>query len=143
MLIRDPRKAIESHYLVNARVTSEEIGYDSLFAVWKKLHQLGKAPMIIDADDLEEDPKGVLNEYCKGVGLEYDPKVLSWSPGKQTGWDIWEKWHTAASNSTAIFRNNKYNNRGLFLKVPNKDRQRLLGYYNFHLPYYRHLSNKI
>ena len=33
---------------------------------------------IIDADDLLDDPEGVLRKYCKSIGLEFRQDMLEW-----------------------------------------------------------------
>ncbi|EKG12290.1 hypothetical protein MPH_10595 [Macrophomina phaseolina MS6] len=33
---------------------------------------------VIDADDLLDDPAGIISQYCKSVGIEYSPDMLNW-----------------------------------------------------------------
>ncbi|EOD45495.1 hypothetical protein UCRNP2_7786 [Neofusicoccum parvum UCRNP2] len=33
---------------------------------------------VIDADDLLDDPAGIISTYCKSVGIEYSPEMLNW-----------------------------------------------------------------
>ena len=46
--------------------------------VKEKLHQ---EPIIIDADDLLRDPKGILSAVFKEIGLPFDEKILHWEAG--------------------------------------------------------------
>ncbi|KAF4301317.1 hypothetical protein GTA08_BOTSDO07226 [Botryosphaeria dothidea] len=33
---------------------------------------------VIDADDLLDDPAGIISKYCESVGMEYSPDMLNW-----------------------------------------------------------------
>lgn len=62
---------------------------------------------IIDADDLLDNPYGVIEAYCKSVGLEYSPKMLKWdhSETQKYAKDTFERWkgfHEDALNSTEL-----------------------------------------
>lgn len=59
---------------------------------------------VIDADDLLDSPKIVIEAYCKSVGIEYDEKMLSWGSESHHSQarDAFEKWkgfHDDAINS--------------------------------------------
>ncbi len=41
----------------------------------------GHAPVVIDADDLQNHPASILSQYCKAVGLPYSDRLLQWNPG--------------------------------------------------------------
>jgi Sulfotransferase domain len=49
---------------------------------------------VLDADDLLDDPAGLIEAYCKSVGITYEPEMLSWdSEEHQTYAKItFEKW---------------------------------------------------
>lgn len=62
---------------------------------------------VIDADDLLDDPEGVIMAYCKEVGIDYHPKMLVWDTDEahQKAKDAFEKWrgfHNDAINSTSL-----------------------------------------
>ena len=40
---------------------------------------MSKEVIVIDADDLMADPRGLLKKYCAFVGLKYDDSMLDWS----------------------------------------------------------------
>ncbi|XP_022097243.1 branched-chain-amino-acid aminotransferase-like protein 2 [Acanthaster planci] len=46
------------------------------------------SPVILDADDLLQDPAGILSTYCSKMGIPYSSKLLSWEPGR----DIINSW---------------------------------------------------
>jgi hypothetical protein len=102
-LIRDPAKAIASYYAMNPKVTLEEIGLKQISTIFEKVADMdGNAPVVVDADDLEEDPDGIIRAYCRRLGLRFIPEAMSWAPEHQEEWDIWKDWHTDAAQSTGI-----------------------------------------
>ena len=50
---------------------------------------------VIDADDLLDNPNGIIEAYCKSVGLDYDPSMLNWDTeaDHQKAKDAFAKWH--------------------------------------------------
>ena len=104
-LIRDPAKAIASYYAMNPAVTLEEIGLKQLCDIYEKSASLGADPIVVDADDLENDPAGTVNAYCKALAIDFIPSSLTWDSGHQEEWDIWKDWHTDAARSTGIRKN--------------------------------------
>lgn len=59
---------------------------------------------VVDADDLLDDPAGIIAAYCKSVGIGYHEQMLSWDSEKdqKQAKDAFEKWkgfHEDAMNS--------------------------------------------
>ena len=50
---------------------------------------------VIDADDLLDDPEGVLRKYCSSIGLSFSPKMLNWDNEEdhQFAKQEFEKWN--------------------------------------------------
>lgn len=102
-LIRDPAKAIASYYAMNPRVTLDEIGLKQICGIFEKAKALnGEPPIVVDADDLEDDPDGIIRAYCQRLGLPFISEAMSWTPEHQEEWEIWKDWHTDAAQSTGI-----------------------------------------
>ena len=102
-LIRDPAKAIASYYAMNPDVTLAEVGLKQICAVFEQVADLtGDAPIVVDADDLENDPDGIVRAYCDHLDLPFIPEAMSWAPEHQEEWEIWKDWHTDAAQSTGI-----------------------------------------
>lgn len=62
---------------------------------------------VVDADDLLDNPNGIIESFCKSVGIEYDPKMLDWSSEEhhQQAKDAFKKWpgfHDDAMQSSAL-----------------------------------------
>ena len=59
---------------------------------------------VVDADDLLDDPAGIIAAYCNSVGIEYREQMLSWDSeeGQKQASDAFKKWkgfHEDALNS--------------------------------------------
>lgn len=133
-LIRHPRHSIPSYYRCTVppldRVTGfydfmpSEAGYDELrrvfdFLVENKQVGPGRAGghgrleddkvniTVIDADDLLDNPEGIVLAYCKEVGIDYNPDMLNWDTedDHERAKEAFEKWngfHNDAINSTSL-----------------------------------------
>ena len=68
----------------------------------------GKAEIcVIDADDLLNNPTGVIRAFCKSVGLDYDPSMLKWDTPEQqdharSAFAKWRGFHEDALASTEL-----------------------------------------
>ena len=62
---------------------------------------------VVDADDLLDNPNGIIEAYCKSVGLEYDPQMLIWDSKEDDEYarDTFAKWrgfHEDAIGSSSL-----------------------------------------
>lgn len=135
-LIRDPAKAIASYYAMNPQVTVEEIGLRQLSEIHDCVAALDENPVIVDADDLEDDPDGTINAYCQALGLKFIPEAMTWESEQKQEWEIWKDWHQDAAKSTGIVKNMET----FEVTVENSDH--LKAYYEDQLPYYRALYER-
>ncbi len=59
---------------------------------------------VVDADDLLDNPTGIIEAYCKSVGLEYDPNMLNWDSEEdhnqaREAFEKWKGFHEDAMDS--------------------------------------------
>lgn len=102
-LIRDPQQAIASHYAQNPQVTSEEIGYEKQASIFRQVAQrTGAPPVVVTAEDLQQNPRGIWRALCTRLGLDDRPDALQWQPGQREEWGIWKPWHQTAAQSDGI-----------------------------------------
>ncbi|KAG0646791.1 hypothetical protein D0Z07_6310 [Hyphodiscus hymeniophilus] len=133
-LIRHPRYSIPSYWRCTIppldKVTGfynfrpDEAGYDELRRVFDFLineKQVGPALAgdhgdlkngevsitVIDADDLLDNPAGIIEAYCKEVGIEYSPKMLIWDTEEahnfaKAAFEKWPGFHDDAIESTSL-----------------------------------------
>ncbi len=130
-LIRDPRQAIASHYAKNPNVTSEEIGYEKQANVFRKISELtGTPPAVIAAEDLQQDPAGMVSALCRKLRLDDRPDALSWQVGEREEWHNWREWHSEVAQSTRI----QSSRTDYAATVDNH--AGLAAFYRYHQPYY-------
>ena len=114
-MIRHPAKAISSLYYKSCidnektgytHFDPTEAGYTAMGAMLDYLDALPDCPpiVIIDADDLLEDPEGQMQAYCDGLGLPFDTSMLSWEAGKVPELNVtpWQGWTDDVQESTGI-----------------------------------------
>ncbi|TKA26599.1 hypothetical protein B0A50_04707 [Salinomyces thailandicus] len=59
---------------------------------------------VIDADDLLDDPEGILRKFCKSIDVPFTPDMLNWNNDEdqefaQEAFAKWDGWHDDAINS--------------------------------------------
>lgn len=113
-IIRHPAKAVTSLYYKSCvdnattgytHFDKAEAGYTAMRDILDHVEQQPDAPpcVIIDADDLLEDPEGVMSAYCAAVGLPFRPSMLSWQPGPVKELESpWSGWTDDVINSCGI-----------------------------------------
>ena len=61
------------------------------------------APPIIDAEDVLQNPEGLLSKLCAALGSEWDPAMLNWAPGRRATEGPWAPhWYGAVEASTGF-----------------------------------------
>jgi hypothetical protein len=116
---------------MNPDVTIEEIGLRQLCGVYEKVASFPADPVVVDADDMEDDPEGIIKSYCRKLNIPFIPESLTWDPGQKAEWEIWKDWHKDAAESTGIQKNMKT------FAVTVENSGHLRGMYENQLPYYQ------
>ena len=62
---------------------------------------------VVDADDLLDNPSGIIEAYCQSVGLKYDPKMLNWDSEEdhnqaREAFEKWKGFHEDAMDSVEL-----------------------------------------
>jgi hypothetical protein len=62
---------------------------------------------VVDADDLLDNPAGLIEAYCKSVGIRYEPEMLSWDREEhqtyaKTAFEKWKGFHEDAIHSKEL-----------------------------------------
>jgi hypothetical protein len=98
LLIRDPVEVL-SAWGANKDVhgdnpTSDELGICSLLAIYSKLESKpnGVKPVVVDSDELANDPKNMLSYLCECLSIEYSDSMLSWKSGEHKCDGPWATW---------------------------------------------------
>ena len=108
-LIRDPLKAIVSQQKARKRsgfrLDPHDNGIKQLHDLFKTVQLVQPNPVVIDADDLLADPKGIMQQYCSVTGLPFDEGMLTWTPGVVSDWTrnpYYQEWHGNAMMSSGF-----------------------------------------
>ena len=119
-LIRHPAKAIPSLYRALKQecvarqdssafpVPTWHCGFRATYEVYTLVKAtVDPSPIVIDADDLLEDPKHFMKVYCTAMGLPYKESMVSWEPKSFPEWEygppsVYLPWHSAVINSTGF-----------------------------------------
>ncbi|TDZ37197.1 hypothetical protein C8035_v007337 [Colletotrichum spinosum] len=124
-LIRHPRRSIPSYYRCTVPPLDEmtgfynfmpsEAGYEELrclfdFLIKERIVDESQL-MVIDADDLLDDPESVIRAYCDHVGLDFTDNMLNWGEEDtkiaQEKFAKWTGFHEDALCSTSLKPRNK------------------------------------
>jgi hypothetical protein len=103
-LIRDPREVIVSYIKKNPDPTLEDIGFVQQAEIfdWVRTNT-GAIPPVIDARDVLENPRKILELLSGSVGVEFSESMLSWPPGLRETDGIWAKhWYGEVATSTSF-----------------------------------------
>jgi hypothetical protein len=70
-------------------------------------HSGGVEICVIDADDLLDNPSGMVEAFCKTTGIEWDPDMLIWDSDKdqakaQEAFEKWKGFHEDALDSDRL-----------------------------------------
>jgi hypothetical protein len=135
-LIRDPAKTITSMFDKWPDFHPKEVGLAEQRALFDRLcDRHGRAPPVIDSDDLLEDPSHMVNLWCQAVGIPFMPEALSWEPGARDEVSWWDggSFHANLRDSDGLKpQKRRYVDIG---DVPD----RVKDVYEDVLPHYRHL----
>jgi len=89
-LIRDPAQVIASYAAKRDHVTLEDIGMVQQGEIYSYLHaRSGVRPVVLDARDILENPRAMLNSFCNAIDVPFDEAMLHWPKGPRDSDGIW------------------------------------------------------
>jgi hypothetical protein len=103
-LIREPREMITSLAKILPNPTPEATGLPQQIEIFEWVRaRTGRTPPVIDARDVLEDPRRLLNLLCESLGVEFTEAMLSWPPGRRETDGIWAKyWYDNVEKTTTF-----------------------------------------
>lgn len=103
-LIRHPARVLASYARKMESVTLDAIGFVQQNELFERAADIaGKAPVVVDGDDILRDPPGTLAALCAGLDIAFDPTMLSWERGPKPEDGVWAPhWYDAIRNSTGF-----------------------------------------
>jgi hypothetical protein len=108
-LIRRTERVLASFTQKWADVSLRDIGFVEQVEIFDLVaDHLGRAPAVIDADDVLADPRMALTRLCESCGISFDEHMLSWPRGPKGFDGIWAPhWYNAVWASTGFARSPK------------------------------------
>lgn len=104
VLIRSPERVAASYDIRRALPTVEDLGAPQLDDVISGIEAAtGRLPPVIEAEDVRENPEGMLRALCSALEISFDPAMLSWAPGRRETDGVWAAhWYDAIERSTGF-----------------------------------------
>lgn len=96
-LIRDPDRVLMSYVKKWEDVTLRDIGFSQQQEIFDMVAaSSGRAPPVLDGDDVLTNPRGALRALCRTLRIEFREEMLRWPKGPKPFDGIWAKhWYNA------------------------------------------------
>jgi hypothetical protein len=103
-LIRDPGHVIASYLRKRESAAFEDLGLERQVEFFnREADRLGRAPPVIDANDVLDNSRGVMSQLCAALGIAWDEAMLNWAPGRRKTDGPWAPhWYSAVEASTGF-----------------------------------------
>jgi hypothetical protein len=103
-LIRSPERVLASYARKWAEVSLKAIGFAEQAEIFELVaDRLGRAPPVIDAEDVLSRPRIMLQKLCAACGVSFDERMLAWAKGPKPFDGVWAcHWYNAVWQSTGF-----------------------------------------
>ena len=141
-LIRNPVASILSYHKLDPGLTLEEIGLEAQWKLYEALCDMGAAPVVIEAETVQRDTKGLMTALWKKIGLPYIRGAFEWQDETPEDWEQVGGWHDQVSNSTGIrpASANEHERKQREFDALLPSHPHLAEYLAHHQPFYRRLQ---
>ncbi len=104
ILIRDPALVAASFEAGRPGSTLEDLGVPQMDDVIADIvAATGKAPPIIEAEDIRANPEGMMRALCAALDIEFMPEMLKWRAGTRKTDGVWAAhWYASVIASTGF-----------------------------------------
>ncbi len=103
ILTRDPRAVVLSLTAGFPGAELRHTGLPQSVALLDWMLARGDEPVVLDAGEILKDPRAVLTEWCRRIGLEFDEVMLSWPAGPKPEDGVWAShWYGSVHRSTGF-----------------------------------------
>jgi hypothetical protein len=103
-LIRDPLRVLASYARKWEEVTLRDIGIVEQWEIFGLIADAkGVPPVVIDAEDVLDDPPSALKALCRALAIDYCEAMLSWPKGAKPYDGLWAShWYNAVHASVGF-----------------------------------------
>jgi len=103
-LIRKPEAVLASYSRKREAFSLEEIGLPAQLDIFARAaDRLGRAPPVVEGQDVLADPEGMLRALCRACGIGFDRAMLTWPAGRRASDGVWAPvWYESVERSTGF-----------------------------------------
>ena len=103
-LIRRPEAVLASYVAKREDVAIADIGFLQQAEIFDRVaDRLGRAPPVIEGQDVLADPAATLAALCAACGIPFRAEMLAWPPGRRASDGVWAPhWYHAVEASTGF-----------------------------------------
>jgi len=103
-LIRHPQEVITSYIAKNNDPTLEDVGFVQQAEIFEWVRERAdRAPPVLDAADVQKNPRRMLGLLCESLDVEFTDAMLSWPAGPRSTDGVWAKhWYKEVESSTSF-----------------------------------------
>ena len=103
LLTRDPLDMLPSYAKQIESPSMEDVGYRAHTELLSYLRSLGQDPPVLDSKQLLLNPRTVLGELCRRIGIPFQEAMLSWPAGARPEDGVWASyWYSSVHQSTGF-----------------------------------------
>ena len=105
-LIRAPERVLASYAARRSEVELADTGFVRQAELFDEVSSRdGRAPPVIDAEDVLADPARTLTALCAALDISFDPAMLAWRAGRRATDGVWSPaWYQTVEQSTGFGR---------------------------------------
>ena len=103
-LIRAPEAVLASYSMKRREFSLDEIGLPAQAELFDRTaDRLGRAPPVVEGQDVLANPRGVLSALCSACGILFDPAMLFWPSGRRASDGVWAPaWYESVEQTTGF-----------------------------------------
>ena len=107
LILRHPKLVVRSLLPLKPDFTEHELGFVALHRMFDRIRRYQRDVPIVDGTLFRQQPEPVLRCFCKRVGLDYSPSMLTWEDGRLRAWhgdeaESQAKWHKTLEHSHGV-----------------------------------------
>ena len=98
-LIRHPARVVASYARKREAPVLDDLGFSQQVRIFDRFG----GGIVVDSSDIRADPAGMLQKFCKAVGIPWTKNMLSWPAGGHPADGVWAAhWYNAVHASTGF-----------------------------------------
>lgn len=106
-LLRRPEEIVASFHALKPDMAQHEVGVEMLHRLHEAVREAGAEPVVVDSDDLLDDPAATMRAWCAAVGLPPRDDALRWEAGERPEWGRSARWHRDVESSSGFERRDR------------------------------------